>query len=144
VIPLYVMLGGIAAAGVAGAAGVEALVSWPAAVRAGLAVMFVFTGIAHFTAERADLIRMVPPSLPNPAALVTISGVAEIAGAIGLLVPPLREWAAIGLIILLAAVFPANVHAAQSGHTIRGRPHTPMFIRAPLQMLRICLLWWVG
>jgi uncharacterized membrane protein len=144
VIPFFVMLAGIAVSRLAGAAGADMFESWPGAVRGGLALMFVFTGVAHFTSERADLIRMVPPALPNPGALVTISGVAEIAGGIGLLIPPVRTWAAIGLIVLLAAVFPANVHAAQSGHTIRGRPHTPMFIRAPLQVLWICLLWWVG
>ena len=143
-IPFYVMVAAIVVARAAGAVGVGPLDSWPDAVRAGLAVMFVFTGAAHFTKDRADLIRMVPPSLSNPAALVTASGIAEIAGAIGLMVPAVRTWAAIGLIVLLAAVFPANVHAAQTGHTIRGRRHTPMWIRGPLQMLWVILLWWVG
>ena len=61
VIPFYVMIAGIAAARVVGAIGWRALDDWQVATRVGLAVMFVFTGIAHFTTTRVDLIRMVQP-----------------------------------------------------------------------------------
>jgi uncharacterized membrane protein len=141
-IPLYVMIAAILAARAAGALGVAALDDWRAATRAGLAVMFLFTGAAHFTRTRADLVRMVPPRLPSPEALVTLTGIAELAGAIGLLVPALARWAALGLIALLVAMFPANIHAARTRHTIAGRPHTRLAIRAPLQLLWIALLWW--
>jgi uncharacterized membrane protein len=141
-IPLYVMLAAIAAARLAGAVGWRPLDDWHAATRAGLAVMFAFTGVAHFTSTRQDLVRMVPPGLPNPAALVTLTGIAELAGALGLVVPATAWWAASALMLLLAAMFPANLHAARMGHTIAGRPHTRLAVRLPLQILWIGLLWW--
>jgi len=142
VIPFYVMVAGIAAARVAGAIGWPALDDWQIAVRVGLAIMFVFTGVAHFTRTRADLVRMVPPQLPHPALLVTVTGIAELAGAIGLLVQGLAPWAAYALIALLIAMFPANVYASKIGHRIAGRPHTRLALRLPLQLLWIALLGW--
>jgi uncharacterized membrane protein len=142
VIPLVVMLGAILAARGVGALGWEPLGSWHTATRVGLALMFVFTAAAHFNRMRADLIRMVPPQLPNPAALVTFTGVVELAGAVGLLVPAVSRWAALGLILLLLALFPANVHAARTGLTIGGRPATALAVRLPMQLLWIGLLWW--
>jgi uncharacterized membrane protein len=136
------MLGGIIAARAAGALGVAAFDSWQVATRAGLALMFVFTGIAHFNRTRADLVRMVPPVLPNPELLVTLSGVAEIAGAVGLLVPVTARLSAWALAALLVSMFPANVYASRTEHTIAGRPHTPMIVRAPLQVFWIALLIW--
>jgi uncharacterized membrane protein len=141
-IPLYVMLVGITAARLAGAAGWQPLADWHAATRAGLALMFAFTGVAHFTSTRQDLVRMVPPGLPNPAALVTVTGVAELAGALGLVVPSTARWAAYALMLLLVAMFPANIHAARIGHVIAGRPHTRLAVRLPLQVLWMGLLWW--
>ena len=141
-IPFCVMLVVIGLARATGAAAWPLLDSWPVAVRVGLAVMFVFTGTAHFTKTRVDLIRMVPPGLPRPAPLVTLTGILELAGAIGLLVPGLARWAAHGLILLLLAMFPANIHAARSGQTIGGLPHTPLALRLPLQLLWMGLLWW--
>ena len=106
------------------------LADWHSALRVGLAAMFLFTGFAHFNRTRADLIRMVPPALPYAPALVTITGIAELSGAAGLLLPSTAFYAAVGLIVLLVAMFPANVYAARSAHTIRGRPHTPLPLRA--------------
>jgi uncharacterized membrane protein len=141
-IVFYVMVAGILAARAAGALGIGALADWPAATRAGLALMFIFAGLAHFTKTRADLVRMVPPQLPRPDLLVTLTGLAEIAGAGALMVPALARTAAWALMALLLAMFPANIHAARSGHSIGGRPHTPMLLRLPLQILWIGLLWW--
>ena len=141
-IPFYVMLGGIAVARGLGALGWSLLDDWQMATRVGLAVMFVFTGAAHFTRTRQDLIRMVPPLLPSPGALVTLTGIAELAGAVGILLPTVARWAAYGLILLLVALFPANVYASRIGHRIGGRPHTRMAFRLPLQVLWIGLLWW--
>jgi len=141
-IPLYVMLVAIASARAIGAFVWAPLNDWQAAVRVGLAVMFVFTGLAHFTSTRTDLIHMVPPQLPFPALLVTLTGVAELAGAVGLLFPSTAPLAAYGMMLLLIAMFPANLYAARTGHTVRGRPHTPLAIRLPLQLLWIALLWW--
>ena len=141
-IPFYVMIAGIAAARIVGAIGWPALDNWQMAVRVGLAIMFVFTGVAHFTRTRGDLIRMVPPQLPHPALLVTVTGVAELAGAVGLLIPRLAPWAGYALIALLIAMFPANVYASRIGHRIAGRPHTRLALRLPLQLLWIALLGW--
>lgn len=141
-IPFYVMLAAIALARLAGALGFPRLDDWHAATRAGLCVMFLLTGAAHFTATRGDLVRMVPPQLPNPGALVTFTGLAEIAGAIGLMVPAVARAAAYALILLLIAMLPANLYAARIGHTIGGRPHTRLIFRVPLQALWIVLLWW--
>lgn len=85
------------------------------ALRTGLAVMFTVTGISHFTSTREQFVRMIPPGLPSPELLVTVSGLAELAGAVGLLVPRLVIPAAAGLVLLLVAVFPANLYAAQTG-----------------------------
>jgi uncharacterized membrane protein len=103
----------------AGALGVRRLRPWPVALRGGLAAMFVLTGVAHFVGLREDLIAMVPPALPQPGLLVTITGVLELAGAVGLLLRPTVPWAAGGLSLLLVAMFPANVYAAVEGITTR-------------------------
>ena len=88
--------------------------SWPKAVAVGLAAMFVLTGVAHFVNPlRRDMIAIVPPRLPAPAALVTITGVLELLGAVGLMYPPTRAAAACGLALLMVLMFPANVYAAR-------------------------------
>lgn len=96
----------------AGALGARRLRSWPVALRGGLAAMFTLTGVAHFVGMRAELVAMVPPALPAPALLVTVTGVLELAGVVGLLLRPTAFWAASGLTVLLVAMFPANVYAA--------------------------------
>jgi uncharacterized membrane protein len=143
-IPFIVMLVSILAARGMGVLGVDSMDSWRAATRAGLAIMFGFTAAAHFNRMRPDLIRMVPGRLPRPDVLVTLTGIAELAGAIGLLVPSLARWAALGLALLLVALFPANVHAARSGVTLGGRKATPLVFRLPLQLLWIGLLGWIA
>ena len=85
------------------------------ALRAGLAAMFVLTGVSHFVGMRDQLIAMVPPALPEPELIVTVTGLLELAGAVGLFVPGLARWAAAGLALLLLVMFPANVYAAQAG-----------------------------
>jgi uncharacterized membrane protein len=106
--------------------------------------MFVFTAVSHFHPRtRPDLIRMVPAGLPAPALLVTATGVLELLGAIGLLVPRTVPAAAYGLMTLLVAMFPANVHAARAGLTVAGRRATPLLWRLPLQLFWIAALWWV-
>lgn len=118
--------------------------SWTGALRIALAAMFVFTAASHFHPRtRPDLIRMVPSSLPAPALLVTATGVLELLGAIGLLLPQTLQAAAYGLIALLVAMFPANIHAAREGLVIAGRRAMPLLWRLPLQLFWIAALWWV-
>ncbi len=119
----------------AGAAGVDRLRSWPTALRGGLAAMFVLTGGSHFVGMREELISMVPPVLPAPDLLVSVTGVLELAGAAGLLWRPTAPWAAGGLSALLVAMFPANVYAALAGLTLSGSPAMPLLPRTLLQVV---------
>jgi uncharacterized membrane protein len=113
------------------------------ALRIALAGMFLFTAVSHFHPRtRPDLVQMVPPGLPEPALLVTATGVLELGGAAGLLVPPVARAAAFGLIGLLAAMFPANLYAAQQGLIVAGRPASPLVWRLPLQLFWMWALWW--
>jgi uncharacterized membrane protein len=128
----------------AGALGVEWLASWQPAARWALSTMLLFTATAHFTRMRDDLVRMMPPSVPWPRALVFFTGLCEIAGAIGLLLPLTRRAAGFALILFFIAVFPANVRAARAGVALRGKPATALWLRAPKQVVFIFLAWWVS
>ncbi|MFF2271449.1 DoxX family protein [Agromyces sp. NPDC058136] len=106
---------GVAATALLGALGVPALGTWPAWLTGGLVLMFLMGAVGRLVpAVRAELVAMVPPRLPRPELIVAATGVLEVAGAIGLLVPPTHRLAALCLALLLVAVFPANVHAARS------------------------------
>jgi uncharacterized membrane protein len=112
--PLITLLVGTIAARIAGWAGVDYVGTWTKAVAVGLAAMFVLTGVAHFAPPlRAALIAIVPPQLPAPGLLVTVTGVLELLGAVGLLVPTTRVAAALCLLLLMLAMFPANIYAAR-------------------------------
>jgi uncharacterized membrane protein len=114
------------------------------ALTAGVAAMFTLTGIAHFTGLREDMIKMVPPAFGHPGFWVTFTGVAELAGAIGILLPRTRRWAAAGLALLLVAMFPANVHAAVSHLTFGGKPATPLIPRILEQLVFLAAVLWAG
>jgi uncharacterized membrane protein len=104
--------------------------------------MLVFTGVSHFTFMKEDFVRMVPPSIPWPRAMVYFTGVCEIAGAVGLLLPEFRRAAAYALIAFFLAVLPANIHAARAGVTLRGKPATSLWLRIPMQVLFIAIAFW--
>ncbi|OMC16992.1 MULTISPECIES: DoxX family protein [unclassified Mycobacterium] len=112
--PLITLLVGTVAARCIGWLGVGYVNSWAAAVAVGLAAMFLMTGLAHFAPQlRRDLIAIVPPRLPAPGYLVTITGLLELLGAVGLLLPVTRMAAALCLLALMLVMFPANVYAAR-------------------------------
>jgi uncharacterized membrane protein len=121
----------------AGAAGIRPLRSWHTSLRGGLAAMFTLTGTAHFNDMRQDLIAMVPPALPYPELLVTLTGVLELLGAAGLLHRRTAPWAAGGLTLLLVAMFPANVYAALAGLMVNGAPATALLPRTLMQLVFI-------
>jgi uncharacterized membrane protein len=105
---------GTLAARLAGWLGIDYVDSWPSAIAVGLAAMFVLTGVAHFVDPlRRDMIAIVPPRLPAPAHLVTVTGALELLGAAGLLYPPTRVAAAVGLFALMLVMFPANIYASR-------------------------------
>jgi uncharacterized membrane protein len=104
---------------------------------------FIFAGIAHFVSPTVYL-PMMPPYLPWPMALIYLSGAAEIAGGLGLIIPRLRRAAAWGLIALLLAIFPANLHMLATGLILDGKqvPEWVLWVRLPLQIL--LMLWIYG
>ncbi|MDU4698362.1 MAG: DoxX family protein [Paenibacillus sp.] len=116
-----------------GAAGVKRVRTWPVALRGGVAAMFVLTGTVHFVGMREELINMVPPFMPYPGFIVTLTGVLELAGAIGLLWRPTVIWAAGGLSLLLICMFPANVYYALSGMATDA--HQALFPRTLMQIV---------
>jgi uncharacterized membrane protein len=120
--PLVALVLGTLAARLVGWLGADYFGSWPAAVAVGMSAMFVVTGMAHFVNPlRRELIAIVPPQLSalGPIApdvrglLVTVTGVLELLGAVGLLYPPTRPAAAISLGVMMLAMFPANVYASR-------------------------------
>lgn len=108
-----------------------------------VALFFVAAGVLHFTQATAYE-RIVPPYLPHPRLLVWVSGVAEIAGAFGVLVPRLRRLAGWGLVVLLVAVFPANLYMAMNPEAFADLnvESVWLWLRLPLQVLLIGWVWW--
>ncbi|WP_405576464.1 hypothetical protein [Streptomyces sp. NBC_01092] len=96
----------------AGALGVMRLRRPAAALRGGLAAMFTLTAGAHFVGMREEIVAMVPPALPAPGLLVTLTGIAELACALGLLWSRTAWASAAVLSAMLVVMFPANVYAA--------------------------------
>jgi uncharacterized membrane protein len=105
-----------------------------------LALFFIIAGTNHFLSPETYL-AMMPPWLPAHELLNHISGAAEIAGGIGLLIPKTRKAAAIGLILLLVAVFPANLNVALNGWPGVDLPRWILIARLPLQLLFVA---WVA
>ncbi|MFN2449432.1 MAG: DoxX family membrane protein [Candidatus Baltobacteraceae bacterium] len=107
-----------------------------------LAVFFIAAGANHFW-HPAAYVRIMPPWLPAHALLVQISGAAEIAGGIGMLVPALRWYAALCLVALLIAVFPANLQMALHPQLYAGVASPALlYARLPLQGVLIVWVWW--
>ncbi|EID56384.1 DoxX family protein [Saccharomonospora xinjiangensis] len=97
------------------AVGITRIPAWPFAVQCGVAAMFVATGVSHFVGMRDELIAMVPPAIPAPGVVVTVTGALELAGAVGILWRRTALWAAGGLTLMLIGMYPANVYAANQG-----------------------------
>jgi uncharacterized membrane protein len=106
-----------------------------------LTVLLAAAGLLHFA--RADtFVRIVPAWLPAPRLLVAVSGAALLAGAAGLCAPATRRAAGWGVLLLLAAVFPANVEMLRAARAARAPApwQLALALRLPLQFL---LAWWV-
>jgi len=106
-----------------------------------LAILFVFAGTMHFVIPDS-YVRIMPPYIPLPREMVLLSGACEIAGGIGLLIPRLRKAAGIGLVLLLLAVWPANVQMWLNARASHQPTWTQvlLLLRLPLQ---IGIIWWV-
>ncbi|MEA5595645.1 DoxX family protein [Rivularia sp. UHCC 0363] len=110
-----------------------------------LAATIIFVGTLHFLVPQ-PFVKIMPSQLPYPLGLVYLSGFYEILGGIGLLVPPLSQAAAWGLIALFIAVYPANINMAVNHIEIESIPYSgsPLFqaIRLPLQGVLIAWAYW--
>jgi len=143
-VPLFVLVLTFGILRCAGFLGVAPLNNADLPLRIALFLMFLLTASAHWGRGRPDLVRMVPPALPHAATIVTITGVLEILGAIGLLLHPTIRLAAICLAILLLALFPANIRAAREHLTIMGRPAPGLLVRGAIQVVFLAALIFVG
>ena len=110
---------------------------------AGLVLMLLLTASAHFFTPQA-LAGMLPPFVPLRLALVYLTGVLEIALALGIALPATRRAAGLAAIAMLVLFFPANVYAAFAHASVGGHAWGPVYllIRAPLQALLIAWTWW--
>jgi uncharacterized membrane protein len=109
----------------------------------GLAFVFLWFfigGIAHFTLTEIEM-RIVPPAIPWPRAAVLVSGVFEVLGAIGILIPASRRAAGIGLFVLTIAVTPANVYMLQHADLFHS-PRWGLIVRLYFQALLLALILW--
>ena len=103
-------------------------------------ILFAAAGAVHFI-RPAMYEKFVPPQFGHAPELVAISGIAEIAGGLGLLIPRTRRAAGLGLIALLVAVWPANIFMAlEADRFAAAAPAWVLWARVPLQ---IVLIWWV-
>ncbi len=127
-----------------GAIGVPFFDHWHPCLRFALALMFLLTASGHWGKRRPDLIRMVPPVFPRPDLLVTLTGILEILGAIGLMIPSTAKAAATCLFILLLAMFPANVYAARHNITLAGKDATPLLLRSVFQIVFLTALAFIA
>jgi uncharacterized membrane protein len=117
-----------------------------AAVRALAAVAMIGIGALHFV-NPEPFVRIVPAWLPAPRVLVWVSGIFEMLGGAGLLVPRTRRAAGLGLVALYVAVFPANVNQAIHQISFDGVTPIPpaiLWLRLPLQIALIALALWVS
>lgn len=110
-----------------------------------LAIAMTAIGIRHFT-DPQPFVQIVPAFLPAPLALVYVSGAAEVAGGVGILIPALRRAAGIGLIALYVAVFPANLNMAINHLPLGDNPMPTwaLWLRLPFQIVFIAWAYWVA
>jgi uncharacterized membrane protein len=106
------------------------------------AIFFIVAGTFHFLKPELYL-QIMPPYFPAPAFLVLISGGAEIAGGLSLIILPLRSAAGWGLIALLIAVFPANIYMLQHPENFHIAPWI-LWARLPFQGVFIAWVWFIG
>jgi len=100
-------------------------------------IFFIIVGVTHFT-NPDFFLSIVPPYLPAPLALVYVSGCFEILGGLGVMLPATRTLAGYGLLALLVAVYPANIHMAMNPDI----PPAALYGRLPIQFVFAWVVWW--
>ena len=109
----------------------------------GAGILFIFTGVGHFL-QTEPMAQMLPPWVPGRTLLVYLTGILELAIAVGFLVPRARRftgWVAAGVLVLF---FPANIYAAVNHIPMGGHAWGPVYllIRAPLQAIILFWVYW--
>lgn len=106
---------------------------------------FLGAGLLHFM-QPGMYTPMIPAALPHPELWVALSGLAECAGGLGLLVPRTRTGAAWGLVVLLFAIWPANIHVALTGGQVAGMPSASWYywLRVPFQLVYVSWVLYAG
>lgn len=135
-----------------GALGVRRFASWPVSAAHGMAVMLLMTASAHFVPagvtvmpNHADMVRMVPSFLPFADAMVYLTGVLELLGALGLVLTATRRPAGYALAALFVTMLPANIYAAVADVSFaNGEPATPLWQRIPEQILYVAVVLWAA
>ena len=111
-----------------------------AIVRSLLSTIYLAAGLLHL-AVPGPFLSITPSWVPFPEQVVALTGLAELAGAFGLLVPRFRRAAGIGLALYALCVFPANIqHALDS----LGRPEalSGLWHHVPRLLLQPVIVWW--
>ena len=105
-----------------------------------LALAYLVAGIAHIRSP-GGFIAITPHWVPCPALVILITGLCEIAGAAGLMIPPLRKAAGIGLALYALCVWPANINHAVNDIAIGGT-HLSWWYHGPRLALQPVIIWW--
>ena len=110
----------------------------------GLGVLFTFTAIGHFV-QTGPMAEMLPPWVPSRVLLVYLTGVLELAIALGFLLPRTRRMTGWAAAVLLVSFFPVNVYAAIQHVPMGGHAWGPIYllVRAPLQAVTLLWVYWM-
>lgn len=120
-----------------GQLGVSYFDHWHTSLQAAIAAMLLIAASARWGKRKEDLIRMVPSVFPRPDLIVIVTGLLEIAAAIGILIPALSRVVSICLAILFIAMFPANIKAAKEKLTMDGKQVPSLWLRTVIQIIFI-------
>jgi uncharacterized membrane protein len=101
---------------------------------------FFIGGVAHFAATDLE-VTIVPPYIPWPRTVVLITGVFELLGAFGLLIPSARRAAGAGLFLLTIAVTPAHIYMLERPELF-SVPYWALALRLPVQIGLLALIAW--
>jgi uncharacterized membrane protein len=105
-----------------------------------LALVYMAVGLVHLRSPHGFL-PIMPPWVPYPLAVILVTGVCEIVGGLGLLIPPLRRTAGIMLALYAVCVFPANLHHA-FGHVVAPGLPTSWWYHGPRLVFQPVIVWW--
>ena len=108
-----------------------------------IAALFCFTALGHFF-KPGEMLEMLPPWVPQRRAVVLLSGVLELAFAIGILIPPISHRTAIAAVVFLFLAAPLNIYSAYQRVNFGGHAAGPayLWVRLPLQLFLVGWIWW--